>query len=267
MPVPQNFKTLIELKRKRDILEREGKFVKQKRVVDICIPSYKEEGYIEKTIDSLMNQTMWKDGLMNIVVGEYSTNPYHYEGKQQSYLHKLCYKNKVIHVYVPRKGVGQARNHTIVHGSMSDIITTFDADCRFNRKDAMELLTGPILQKGNIVSTYCRTLLTKDNLIRKETFGEVIFKKIMNGAGDLEAFLPVGRAIGLTFKREVFFKINGFPLVNFYEDYITNYRISLAYGMSSRKFINDVIVLSSDRRAAAVSKYGLNILDYHKNYR
>lgn len=266
MPLPEKFKTLTDIKRKRELLEREGKFVKQKKVVDICIPAYKEEGYIERTLDSLMNQTMWKNNLMNIVVGEYTNNPLHLSGKETSYIQRLCYKNKVIHIFVPTKGVGRARNHTILYGSMSDIITTFDADSRFNRKDAMEFLTTPIMQ-GKVVSTYCRTILTKDNLIRKESLGEVIFKKIMNGAGDLEALLPVGRAIGLTFKREVFFKINGFPLVNFYEDYITNYRISLAYGMSNRKFVPEVIVLSSDRRAVAAGKHGLNILDYHKNYR
>lgn len=264
MPLPENFKRLNH--EQRELEEREGIFRKRKKVVDICIPAYKEEGYIEKTIDSLMNQTMWKQGLMNIVIGEYSHNPLHLEGKKQSYIQELCAKNKVLHVFVPKKGVGFARNYTILHGSMSDIITTFDADSRFSTVKAMEFLTRPILE-GRYVSTYCKTLLVKDDKLRKETLGEILFKKIMNGAGDLESFLPVGRAIGLTMKREVFFRINGFPDVNFYEDYITNMRISSKYGMVNRKFIPEVIVLSSDRRAAAVSKHGLDILNYHKNFR
>lgn len=267
--LPTEFKTIHDLRRLRDIRERNGIFVPVKKLVDICIPAYKEEGYIEHTIDSLMNQTLWKENLMNIVVGEYSHNPDHLSGKKKSYLKMLCEKNKVIHVFVPQKGIGFARNYTIINGSLSDIITCFDADCRFNRNDAMELLVNPIMDSNGkkIVSTYCRTLLTKDNILRKESLGEKIFKTIANEAGTFERFLPLGRAIGLTFKREVFFKINGFPLVNFSDDMITNYRISLLYGMYSRKHIHNVIVLSSDRRAVAASKHGMNILNYNNNYR
>lgn len=264
--IPKTFKTYKELQRKRDILEREGNFIKTKKEVDICIPAYREEGYIEKTIDSLMNQTMWKDGLMNIVVGEYSHDPQHLDGTKTSYLKELCFKNKVIHVFVPKKGVGFARNHTILNGSLSDIITTFDADSRFNRDDAMELLIEPI-KEGRAVATYCNTILVRDNLLKKESFGERLFKTVSDGLGDIERLLPIGRSLGLTFTRQVFFKINGFPLVNLTEDYVTHYRICYHYGMFQRKFVPQVIVLSSDRRAAAIAKYGLNVINYDKNYR
>lgn len=260
------YKSLEPLKEKWKKLEAEGKIVKRKKMVDICIPSYKEEGYIEYTIDSLMNQTLWKDDLMNIVVGEYTENPLHLSGSKKSYLQELCEKNKVLHTYVPKKGVGTARNYTILNGSLSDIITTFDADSRFNRDDAMEILTRPVLE-NKFVSTYCKTVMVKDDLMRQESVGEKIYKTIANGMAVLESVLPIARSLGLTFKRSVFFRVNGFPLYNLGEDYLINYRISVAYGMYSRKFIPEVIALTSDRRAAAIGKHGLQIYNYDNNYR
>lgn len=259
-------KSIEPIKERWKQLEKEGKIVKKKKMVDICIPAYKEEGYIEKTIDSLMNQTLWKEDLMNIVVGEYSENPKYLKGIKKSYLKELCEKNKVLHTYVDKKGAGVARNLTILNGSVSDILTMFDADSRFNRDDAMEILVKPVIS-GKYVCTHCKTIIVKDDYFHKETLGESIYKGIANASAHLEKFVPVGRVLGLTLTRSAFFKIDGFALTSLAEDWLLNYRLSVNYGMYSRKFINRVVVLSSDRRAAAMGKDGLKIFNYGNNYR
>ncbi len=262
--------TVADLKEKWRIAKMKGQFIKEKKMVDVCIPAYREEGYIEYTIDKLMNQTLWKEGLMNIVVGEYSYLQDHLKGRKSSYLKELCTKNGVIHVFVPQKGIGFARNYTILNGSISDIICNLDADARFSSKDAVQKLLDPILEgSGKIVSTYCDTIIVPDDdLTRKQSFEEIMFRRIYNNIGILEKSSPFGRAPGLVFKREVFYRVNGFPIVNSLEDYSMNWRISMMYGILSRKFVSTVKVLASDRRAKALSKEGaLDVLNYNKDYR
>src|SRR3982751_5011835 len=178
-PIPTRFKTLEELRAKwKEEEERTGRPIRRKKLVDVCIPSYREEGYIEYTLDKLMNQTLWKEELMNIVVGEYTDNPKHMKGERTSYLRELCGKNKVLHVYVPRKGVGFARNWTIMNGSISDIIMNFDADSKFDRNDAVRIMIEPILKK-EYEMTYCSTVVV-DDIKRKRSMQEIAFRFIQN---------------------------------------------------------------------------------------
>lgn len=264
---PQRFKTLEELKAKwREEEERTGRPVRRKKLVDVCIPSYREEGYIEYTLDKLMNQTLWKDETMNIVVGEYTDNPKHMKGEKTSYLKELCGKNRVLHCFVPRKGVGFARNWTILNGSISDIIMNFDADSRFNRDDAVGMMVNPIL-KNETMLTYCSTRFV-EGVKHIKSLPETVYRMMYDCAEGHERVLPFGRAIGLTFTRQSFFGVNGFPLTNLGEDYMFHYRFSLRYGMFSRRFVEPVKVLTSDRRARALTEHGVTkALNYSKNYR
>ena len=172
---PEKFKTLEELRvmwKRQE--EKGGRPIRRKKLVDVCIPSYKEEGYIEHTLDKLMNQTLWKEELMNIVVGEYTDNPRHVKGEKSSYLQELCHKNKILHTFVPRKGVGFARNWTILNGSVSDIIMNFDADSKFNRNDAVQLMVNPILNRGGTEMTYCATKFVED-IKHKKSLTEIMY--------------------------------------------------------------------------------------------
>lgn len=266
---PPMFKTLEELKAKwKAEEERTGRPVRRKKLVDVCIPSYREEGYIEYTLDKLMNQSLWKEELMNIVVGEYTDNPRHMKGEKTSYLRELCAKNRVLHVFVPRKGVGFARNWTILNGSVSDIIMNFDADSKFDRKDAVWRMVEPILKK-EAEMTYCTTVVVDDIAKeRKRSFQETAYRFMQDYASSVERYVPIGRAIGLTFTRQAFFQVNGFPLYNMGEDYLFHYRFSIRYGIFARRFVDTVKILSSDRRARAISEFGgAKALNYSKNYR
>lgn len=246
--------------------QEKGNF-RQKKLVDMIIPSYKEEGTIERTLDKLMNQTMWQQGLMNIVVGEYSENPLHHNGKKTSYLKELCKKNKMIHVFVPGKGVGYARNVTIMNGSISDIITNLDADSTFNRDDAIELLVNPIIKDSKIKCTYCETIVVPDKEVTNPSLSYMAYRALLDNAAKFEKIAPVGRSLGLTFAREVFWKVNGFPHINLGEDYTFHWRVSVHYSIWARKFIDEVKVLSSDRRVRAINKDGLSVFDYSRQYR
>lgn len=267
-PPNQQYMSLFELKQHWKSQQEKGNF-RQKKLVDVIIPAYKEEGIIERTLDKMMNQTMWKQGLMNIVVGEYSVLPAHLEGKKTSYLRELCKKNKLIHVFVPEKGVGYARNYTILNGSVSDVICNFDADSQFNRTDAVELMLAPINKDKRIVCTYCQTVVVPDEKLETAppTLSYMAYQALLNNAVHLEKIAPIGRAIGLTMTREAFFKVNGFPHYKLWEDYTFHYRISVKFGMWARKFVDDVKVLSSDRRVRAINKEGISVFDYSNNYR
>ncbi len=265
-PPARRFKTLDELRTKwKAEEERTGRPARRKKLVDVCIPSYREEGYIEYTLDRLMNQSLWKEELMNIVVGEYTDNPKRVMGQKSSYLRELCSKNRVLHTFVPKKGVGFARNWTILNGSISDIIMNFDADSRFDRNDAVWRMVDPILKK-EAEMTYCSTHFMED-IRHKKSLSEVVYLTLNECSAGSERLVPFGRAIGMTFTRCGFFGVNGFPLINFGEDFMFHYRFSLKYGMFSRKYVDEVKVLSSDRRAHALSTHGAKALNYSKNYR
>ena len=263
------YKSIYELKQLWKQQEEKGIY-KRKKLVDLVIPAYREEGTIERTLDKLMNQTLWRDGLMNIVIGEYSDNPLQLAGKKTSYLKELSRKNKFIHVFVPEKGVGFARNYTILHGSMSDYICNFDADSQFNRTDAVQLMLNPIMQNpGKTVCTYCQTIVVSDDELDKQgvTIPYMAYKALLNNAILLERVIPIGRAIGLTIEREAFFGVNGFPLYKFWEDYAFHHRLTMKYGVWARKFVDEVKILSSDRRVRAINKNGIRVFNYDTNYR
>ena len=44
------------------------------KLLSICIPAYKEDGYLQVTLKYLMGQRMFQNGYVQIVVGEYKDN-------------------------------------------------------------------------------------------------------------------------------------------------------------------------------------------------
>lgn len=236
--------------------------LKNKYLVDVCIPTYNEKGYIERTLLNLTDQDIYKKGMIHIVIGDYKDEL----NADDNYLSNLCRKYEHT-TYVPvfQKGIAAARNIIIRDGSLTNIIMNFDADSVFNRTDAVEKMIHPIL-RGEAKITNCEVMMY--DFEKKEP----VIKPIRNFydfglamATPLEK-LVFARGPGLTVDKQAFYDVGGFRMVPAAEDYYLSFDICMAYGMISKRFIDDVKILTSDRRAKAFEEHGFKAVDYNKSY-
>ena len=125
-----------------------------KIIADLIIPAYNEKGYIERTLSSLMQQTLYREGKLRIAIGDFKNEL----NMDDTDLYQLVKGLKNIE-YVPifYKGISYARNTLIKDHSKSDIIVNFDADSMFNTTDAIEKMIDPILNKEAFL-TNCETV-------------------------------------------------------------------------------------------------------------
>ncbi len=238
--------------------------IKTEYLCDLVIPCYKEIGYAERTISALMQQNLYKQGRIHIVIGEYidPTNPTDDE------LKKFCNKYQHIdYVHIDKKGIAYARNMAIRVACFAPIIMNFDADCIFSRNDAVDKLLRPILT-GEAILTNCKTILY-DFAAQKpiEVLDNGFYYSISRAASVCEKFLPIARGPGLTFTRKVYDKVGGFPDVLAGEDYLITFNISMQETVFQKRFIDDVLVFTSDRRAKAYNSMGANAVDYNIAFR
>lgn len=237
-----------------------------KYLTDLIVPCYHEKGYIEKTIDFITKQTLYQKGLMNVVIGEYRDSiDNNMEGGD--YLEKLCKSlDNFTYVVVPQKGISYARNYSILKGSKSNIICNFDADSIFNRTDAMEYMIRPILN-GDAVLTNCQCILFdfKNSHSINQGPSTDIYSFLSKIGDELEKHFFFSRGPGLTVTREAFIKVGGFRSVDVAEDYWLAFDVCYEYGLLKKKFIPEVKVLTSDRRAVASKKDGLSVFRYDQN--
>lgn len=237
-----------------------------KPLVDLIVPCYHEKGYIEKTIDFITKQTLYQKGLINVVIGEYRDDiDNNTEGGD--YLEKICKDlNNFTYVTVDQKGISYARNYSILKGSKSNIICNFDADSIFNRIDAMEYMIRPILNNEAVI-TNCECILFDFKNSHPVNYGPStdIYTFLSNFGNKLEKHLFFSRGPGLTVTKEAFIKVGGFRNVPVAEDYLFTWDVCYEYGLINKKFIEDVKVLTSDRRAKASQNLGLDVFDYTKH--
>lgn len=235
-------------------------------LVDLIIPAYHEKGYIEKTIEFLKKQTLYEKGLMNIIIGEYRDS-IDINAKDGDYLEKLCEKqDHFTYINIDQKGIPYARNMAILKGSKSDIICNFDADSIFNRVDALEYLIRPILNKEAVI-TNCQCILFdfKNNHAINQGPSTDIYSFLAKIGDELEHHFMFSRGPGLTVTKEAFINVGGFRDVQVAEDYWLAFDVCYQYGLINKKYIKEVKVLTSDRRAKASVKDGLNVFRYDQN--
>ena len=227
-------------------------------LADVCIPTMNEKGYIERTLSNLTQQTLYKRGNIHIVAADYKDSL----NAEDKFLEELCKKFKYI-TYLPvfRKGIGYARNMA-VSAALSDIFVSFDADSIYNRPDALELMIAPILRKEAQL-TNCETMLVDFNTGQVKTRPSNIYEFASNLGTALERFI-LARGPSLTVSREAYTRVGGFRDVDAGEDYYMAIDVCLEFSIRAKKFIEDVKVLTSDRRAKGWDKHGLSAMDYSK---
>lgn len=218
--------------------------------VDLVIPTYKEEKYLDDCLKGLVEQTMYKNKGVNIIVSDY--NPDH--SKETG---EIC-KNyeRVTYVESTVKGIAHGRNVGIKAGR-APVILNFDADAKFSDEKAISLLVLPIL-KGEVVLTKC------DYVLDEPPTNLMMY--VSNFFTLVERYLPVGRTAGLTVGRVAFDQVGGFRNMVAAEDYALNVDITTVYGYFSTRFIPDIQVIASSRRFRKFDTDFISVLDYDKNH-
>jgi glycosyltransferase involved in cell wall biosynthesis len=231
---------------------------------DLVIPAYREKDYILKTLEHITKQTLYTQGLLNVIIGEYKDGI----DKDNDYLEKLCSeKDHFTYINIDQKGIPYARNMSIIKGLKSNIICNFDADSIFNRFDALEFMIRPILNKEAVI-TNCECILFdfKNNHAINRGPSTDIYSFLSNIGNELEKHLFFSRGPGLTVSKEAFINVGGFRQeLSVGEDYALAWDVCLQYGLVNKRFISEVKVLTSDRRAQASKDLGLGVFDYSKH--
>lgn len=216
-------------------------------------------GYIERTLANLAQQTLYKKGQMEICIGDFKDS-LNFDDHR---LEDLC--KKMDHVkYMPlfQKGIAWSRNQIIKNLATSNIFLILDADSRFNRPDAVEMLIHPILN-GEKHLTNCDVLFIDDKTGQVMTQPSNFYEFAANVANVLERFI-FARSSGLTVSREAFEYVGGFRenLNIITEDWMLAADIVHNFGYPSKKHIEGVKVFASNRRAKAWDKFGPSVLNY-----
>lgn len=232
-----------------------------KFLADIIIPCYNEKGYIERTLSSLTQQTLYREGKLHIALGDFKNEL----NMEDTYLYDLTRKFKNV-TYLPifYKGIAYARNTLVSDATKTDIIVNFDADSMFNTTDAIEKLIDPIINKEALL-TNCETVFydfENNKAVDKDPSN--IYEYLSNLGSKAERFI-FARGPGLTVRKDAFFSVGGFRLVPVGEDYFMAWDICVKHGYQSKKFIDKIKVLTSNRRSSNYTKDGLNVFNYEAN--
>lgn len=231
-------------------------------LLDIEIPVYREKGYIERTLDNLTKQNLYQRGQVHIVVGEYRDAI----DAHDDHVRYICdkYKN-VSYIDIDKKGISYARNYIIKNATVTNIVMNFDADSIFNRKDALEFMIRPLLD-GEVMLTNCECILWDFDTNKPVKNGNIY--SLAANVGNLLEKGVFARGPGLTVRKDAFNSVGGFRDVSVAEDYFLAMDICYQYSLYAKRFIDEVKILSSARRANASAKEGLDVFDYNnKSYR
>jgi Glycosyl transferase family 2 len=225
------------------------------------IPVYKEKGYIEKTLKALTQQTLYKKGKVHIIVGEYKEPG----DRMIHYVESICSQYPhTDYIKVDRKGIGFARRQIIEKLGISCILMCVDSDCMFDRHDAIELMIVPILRR-EAVFTNCQGIrydFKKDKI----THHDLSLYNIIHSGDILSDWFVMASGPGMTILRKAYDAVGGFDDLEKAEDTIMAIKLCLKFGVFSKKFIDNVHIYTSDRRAKGFEKMGQKAFDYEENY-
>jgi cellulose synthase/poly-beta-1,6-N-acetylglucosamine synthase-like glycosyltransferase len=251
------------------------------KLLSICIPAYKEDGYLQVTLKYLMSQRMFQNGYVQIVVGEYKDN---YSDNTTKNLCESLGSN-VKYVHVNKKGISHARN-ICVWNSVNPIISNdrvvgqypipflmnMDADARFQYDTGSYYMLLPLLENKELMLTNCRIIYPSDIQKKKEkqnkTLAEYIYK-MASDLGTASEKVFTARGPGMTFRREAFDRVGGFREdKKVAEDYWFGIDVCYHYTIQAKEFVDNVNIIASDRRVKGANKDGiLKAFNYDKAYR
>ncbi len=180
--------------------------------ISVIIPIYNSSQTLERTINSVINQTY--KNLEIILVNDGSTDD----------SIKICKKyakkdNRIIIVNQKNKGVGEARNHGI-DVSTGNFISFVDSDDTMDENLYKELIATQIVTNADIVESGAKVILGKDNEIFPYEKNDKII--IYENHDYMKNYLNFSLNVsvwGKIYKRELIGDIR-FPNLNINEDFV-----------------------------------------------
>ena len=180
--------------------------------ISVIIPIYNSSQTLERTINSVINQTY--KNLEIILVNDGSTDD----------SIKICKKyaekdNRIIILNQENKGVGEARNHGI-DVSTGDFISFVDSDDTMDENLYKELIATQIVTNADIVESGAKVILGKDNEIFPYEKNDKII--IYENHDYMKNYLNFSLNVsvwGKIYKRELIGDIR-FPNLNINEDFV-----------------------------------------------
>jgi glycosyltransferase involved in cell wall biosynthesis len=254
------------------------------KLLSICIPAYRENGYLQNTLKHLMNQRMFQNGYIQIIVGEYKDN------YADNTIKDLCENlgPSIKYVHVNKRGISYARNICVLNSLnpiMNDqgktlgykpipFLMNMDADAVFQYDTGTYYMLLPLLENPDLMLTNCRIIYPNDVVRRKrekenKTLAEYVFQ-IASNMGTASERVFTARGPGMTFRRSAFDKVKGFREdKKVAEDYWFAVDVCYNYTINAKEFVENVNIIASDRRVKGANKDGiLKAFDYSRsNYR
>lgn len=235
----------------------------QTKLVDVCIPAYKEGKYLEETLYHLTQQIVYQNGYVGIVVGEYK------DDYSDMTVKNICDKYRAKYVHVDRRGIAYARNICVLN-STAPFIMNMDADAHFQYNTGIYYMLIPLLENKDVMLTNCEIIYPSEvesAQKRNKTIEEYIYN-IAHTVGNYSERVLTARGPGMTFRRFAWEAIGGFPDVKAGEDYLFAGRICYKFTWDAKVFVPNVKIIASDRRIQAAKRVGIpQAFNYDNEFR
>lgn len=211
--------------------------------ISCCIPTFEEKDYILKTIMNLKKQTIKPE----IVIADY--DPYNTFS-----VYKTVKDLNVKYVRIFKPGIGFARAEAVRYSS-GDYILSYDADCVFNRFDALELMVEPLKTEA-FACTYVKTYTDSFESGFDPTMYDLY--NIRNMVSAFSPFVAFDQAV--MFSRVAYNQTDGYPDVQMAETVKLMAQFFHRFANRAFMFLEQPVIFTSPRR-------GKNILDYTTAFR
>lgn len=187
------------------------------KLVSIIVPVYNLEKYIDKCVDSLVNQTY--ENIEIVLIDDGSSDASNNKLKQWSL------KDRRIAVFEQNNGgMGSARNMGLENAN-GEYITFVDGDDYVTNTYIYDLYQG--IQVGSDISMIKRQLVDEDGIIIGKKIPSSLKIDILTEKETMETILyqnPDTEVWGKMFPKEYFAEVK-FPIGKYYEDMAIMYRL------------------------------------------
>ena len=225
-----------------------------RRVIDLVIPTFREERYLPKCLNSIKKQTLFDK--INVIIADY--NPL-----KKTETFEIAKSYGAQYIQVGKKGIAYARHTGISYGK-APIIMNFDGDAEFIENNTVEQLIKPIIEEKKVL-TCCRNELDEVDIRDNITFK---LGSLFYSARDLASEISLGYEPGLTLLRSAYDAVGGFIDTEYAEGMILDLKILAKYGLNKRKHLNNVAIKVSSRRVNKFMDKGYGVfLNYGEAYR
>jgi glycosyltransferase involved in cell wall biosynthesis len=228
-------------------------------LISICIPTYREEHFIAKTITRLSRQTFFP--YSEIVIADYDPDATTLTKNAITMASKSGGIAKQVRVVnCSRGGIGYQRN-VACQAAKGLYLVCMDADSYFESDTSIGCLVSP-LTTGEAVMSCCNHRLDK-----KLPSGWEIVYDAWEACRDIMNYVTFAREPGLTLSADAFYEVGGFNDTNVAEGTLMDLKITHKFGISKRRYFPYVYVIASARRIEALERDGLGVYNWNKGYR